>query len=60
MDGSRFDGITRALATGATRRRTLLGVAGSTLAGLLGLVGVEDAAAACIKPGKQGCDGPKN
>lgn len=60
MDGTRFDGLTRALATGATRRRTLLGVAGSALAGLLGLAGIEEAAAACVKAGKKGCNGPKN
>jgi len=60
MDGLRFDGITRALATGTTRRHTLLGVAGSAIAGLLGFTGIEDAAAACIKPGKKGCDGPKD
>ncbi len=60
MDGSRFDGITRALATDQTRRWTLQGFAGSALAGLLGLIGSEDAAAACVKPGKKGCDGPNN
>ncbi len=60
MDGSRFDRITRALAIGQTRRRTLQGIFGGTFAGLLGLAGVEDAAAACVKPGKKGCDGPKN
>ncbi|MBA2519414.1 MAG: hypothetical protein H0V24_07095 [Chloroflexia bacterium] len=60
MDGSRFDGITRALATGQTRRHALLGAAGSAIAGLLGLAGVEDVAAAWVKPGKKGGDGPKN
>jgi hypothetical protein len=60
LDGSRFDGIIRALATGTTQRRTLLGLAGSALAGLLGQVGMEDASAACIKPGKKGCNGPRN
>ncbi len=60
MDGSRFDGITRALAAGRTRRHALQGLAGSAIAGLLGLAGSEDAAATCVGPGKKGCDGPNN
>lgn len=60
MDGSRFDGFVRALATGATRRRALRGVAGSAFAGLLGHLGIEEAAAACVKPGKKGCQGPRH
>lgn len=59
MDGSRFDGWTRALATGVTRRQTLRGIiAGGTLAGLLGHAGLD--AAACVKPGKKGCRGPRH
>jgi len=61
MDGTRFDGFARTLAAGRTRRRALQALAGGTLAGLLGLTGgVEEAAAACVKPGKKGCKGPKN
>ncbi len=60
MDGSRFDGLVRTLATGQTRRRALQSLGGGSLASLLGLAGLEDAAAACVKPGKKGCDGPKN
>jgi hypothetical protein len=60
MDGSRFDRITRALAPGATRRRALLGIAGSAVALLMGQIGVEEATAACIKPGKKGCQGPQH
>lgn len=60
MDGSRFDGITRALAIGATRRRTIRGVAGVAVAGLLAHLGREEAAAACVKPGEKGCKGRRN
>jgi hypothetical protein len=60
MDGSRFDGFVRALATGATRRRTLQRLVGGTFAGLLGHAGIEATAAACVKPGKLGCKGPQH
>lgn len=59
MDGSRFDGITRALATGRTRRHALQGLAASAIVGLLGLAGIEDAAA-CRKTGKSCTDDKKN
>jgi len=39
MDTDRFDGMTKALATGASRRRLVKRAAGSALAGLLGLAG---------------------
>lgn len=54
MDGSRFDRVARTLAAGATRRQALLGVTSGAMASLLGLAGVEDAAAGCVKPGKKG------
>ncbi len=60
MDGSRFDGLTRTLANGIGRRKTLQGVAGGALGGLLVHLGLEEASAACLKVGQQGCKGPKN
>ena len=47
MDPTRFDHLTRALASGTSRRRLLQGLGG----GLLALVGIDRAAAApCKKP----------
>jgi hypothetical protein len=60
MDGSRFDGFVRALTARTTRRRALLELAGSALASLLSLARVEETSAACVKPGKLGCKGPRN
>jgi hypothetical protein len=60
MDGSRFDGLTRKLANGMSRRQTLQGLTGGTLAGLLAHLGLEEAMAACVKLGQKGCKGPKN
>lgn len=60
MDGSRFDGLARTLATERTRRQALNGIAGGALAALLAPFGRADAAAACVKAGKQGCDGPRD
>lgn len=47
MDQQRFDDLSRALATGTSRRRVLRGLTGSVLGGVLGLLGLEEAAAAC-------------
>lgn len=58
MDGSRFDGITRAWATGQTRRHVLARLRGGVLAGLFGHLELEEAAAACVKPGQR-CEGPR-
>lgn len=60
MDGSRFDGFTRKLANRISRRQTLQGLAGGTLAGLIAHLGLEEAGAACVKLGKKGCKGPQN
>ncbi len=55
MDHQRFDELTRSLATGASRRTTLKLLAGSALGGVLGLLGLEEAAAACRLAGQR-CD----
>ena len=47
MDYERFDDLTRALATGTSRRRVLRGLVGSALGGALSLVGLEAMAANC-------------
>lgn len=60
MESSRFDDITRALTTGTSRRHTILGLGSGLLAGLLAHLGLEEATAACVKPGKKGCKGPRN
>ena len=39
MDGDRFDDITKALATGASRRRVLKGIAGAAAGALAGVFG---------------------
>jgi len=48
------------LTTAQTRRQALLDLAGSSLAGGLGLMGVEETSAARVKPAKKGCKGPRN
>lgn len=61
MDGSRFDGLARILATGQSRRQAIFGVASGALAGVLSLPADEQtAAAACIKLGRNGCEGLRN
>jgi hypothetical protein len=60
MDGPRFDGITRAWATGQTRRLALSRLGGGALAGLLAHLGMKEAGAACVKPGRKGCKGPRH
>ncbi len=47
MDQQRFDDLTRALATGTSRRRMLRGLTGGVLGGVLGLAGLQEASAAC-------------
>lgn len=60
MDQTRFDGLTRMMATGSTRRQVCHGLTGGTVAVLLSHFGIEEAAAGCVKPGQQGCDGPRH
>ncbi len=55
MDHQRFDDLTRSLAHGASRRGVLRLLAGSALGGVLGLLGLEEAAAACRLAGQR-CD----
>ncbi len=55
MDSSRFDGITRAVATSRTRRRALQALGGGALAGLLGVTGVADTAAAPCRGKRKKC-----
>ena len=45
MDGRRFDGFTRGLASATGRRQVIKGIAGSAVAGALALVGLREAAA---------------
>ncbi len=52
MDSQRFDDLSRTLATARSRRGALKTLAGGALGGLLGLVGVREAAAACRAPKK--------
>ena len=47
MDGNRFDRVARALATGAPRRGILAGLAGATLAAVLGGAAPDASAGAC-------------
>lgn len=60
MDGSRFDRLVRKLTTEQTRRRSVFGLTGAALAGLLRLATVEEASAACVKPTRKGCRGPRH
>lgn len=60
MDGARFGGLIRKLAMGKTRRQAFQGLTGSAVAGLLAHLGGEEAAAACVKPGRNGCQGPQH
>ncbi len=55
MDHQRFDELTRSLATSTSRRTALKLLAGSALGGVLGLLGLEEAAAACRLAGQR-CD----
>ena len=53
MDGNRFDELTRALTTGASRRTLLRRLAGGAAGGLLAHLGMrEGAAQQCRQPGK--------
>ncbi|HYO30150.1 MAG TPA: hypothetical protein VER37_06165 [Thermomicrobiales bacterium] len=52
MDQRRFDALLRSFATVATSRRgAVRGLAGGGAAGLLGLLGFDDAAAGCVRAG---------
>jgi hypothetical protein len=51
MDPTRFDTLTKALATGTSRRQALKTIAATTLAGLLGLGGIGTAFAKCHNAG---------
>ena len=53
MDADRFDRLARTLAASASRRRVLRGLTGGVLGGVLGLVGLEEAAAACRLSGQR-------
>lgn len=53
MDGQRFDRMTRMLGQGKSRRTVLQTVAATVLAGGLGRLGLENAAAACRESGEQ-------
>lgn len=52
MDGQRFDDLTRAFASVASRRRLLTRLTGGALAALGALLGTESASAACRAHGK--------
>lgn len=60
MDGSRFDGMARSLAAATNRRHALSGAAATAFAGLLAHHVGTDVAAACVRAGQRGCDGPRN
>lgn len=55
MDDRRFDAITKRLASTGSRRAALRLTGGGALAALLGRLGLEGAAAACVAAGKN-CD----
>ncbi len=61
MEPSRFDDLTKALATATSRRQALKTIAATTLGGILGLSGIGTALAdkTCKKLG-QGCNNKKN
>ncbi len=50
MDGSRFDALTRTLATGTSRRKVLQGLLGGAGAGALSLIGLRRADASHGRP----------
>src|SRR5690348_5775967 len=56
MESSRFDDLTKALATSTSRRQALKTIAATTLGGILGLVGIETVfASPTCKPNGHGC-----
>ncbi len=55
MDGQRFDEVTKALATGTSRRAVLRTALGGMGAGLLALVGLAEAGAAGKRSCVEGC-----
>jgi len=63
MDQNRFDDLAKVCSGGISRRRTVTGLAGGALSVLLGGLGAEDAAAACVRinrkcrKGKRCCAG---
>ncbi len=59
MDSYQFDELTKLLATGASRRRTLKVLAGSALASMLSLLGSPSASASDGKKAKTQIDGKK-
>ena len=55
MDGHRFDDLTRALASGSSRRRVLKGLVGGAAGGALSLVGLRRAGASHGRPAGATC-----
>src|SRR5689334_15406294 len=55
MDPSRFDDLTKTLATSTSRRQALKTIAATTLGGILGLSGIGTAFAKC-KPATHKCN----
>jgi hypothetical protein len=53
MDATRFDDLTKALATSTSRRAAFKTIAATTLAGLLGLGGIGAAFPNCRAPGSK-------
>ena len=58
MDATRFDDLTKALATSPSRRAALKTIAATTIGGILGLAGMGTAFAAC-QPAGHACGGNK-
>jgi hypothetical protein len=53
MEPSKFDDLTKALATSTSRRAAFKTIAATTLAGLLGLAGIGTAPPNCRAPGSK-------
>lgn len=59
MDSDRFDIWTKRLTAGLASRRGAVRAITGVLLGGLALANPDGAAAACVKPGRKGCKGPK-
>ena len=59
MEPSRFDELTKALATSTSRRQALKTIAATTLGGILGLVGIGTAFAKHCRPLGKKCRQPE-